>query len=240
MTITLGLFDLDDTLFAHRNAVAVGVLAHLRAGGVTLSPEDEAVEVSRWNALEEHHYHRYLAGELDFHGQRRERAREFGERYDLDLGFDDAADQWFGEYFLEYQRAWSLHDDALPCLDALAGLHLGIITNGDLGFQSAKLEGVGLSSRFERVVASGSVGFAKPDARIFALACAQFGVPVGSAFYVGDRLATDAIGAAAAGLTGIWLDRDGLATDEQLADCERLGVRVIRSLAELPALVASA
>ncbi|HEY4151781.1 MAG TPA: HAD hydrolase-like protein, partial [Pseudolysinimonas sp.] len=58
-----------------------------------------------------------------------------------------------------------------------------------------------------------------------------------SAAYIGDRLATDALGASAAGLLGVWLDRPGLATDEQLAAARAAGVRVIHSLAELPALL---
>ena len=34
---------------------------------------------------------------------------------------------------------------------------------------------------------------------------------------MGDRLRTDAIGAAEAGLLGVWIDRPGVATDAELA-----------------------
>jgi putative hydrolase of the HAD superfamily len=78
---------------------------------------------------------------------------------------------------------------------------------------------------------------AKPDARIFELAARHLGVEPSQACYVGDRLHTDAIGAARAGLLGVWIDRPGLATDEQRAEAAHEGVAVIRGLAELPALL---
>jgi putative hydrolase of the HAD superfamily len=52
---------------------------------------------------------------------------------------------------------------------------------------------------------------------------------------VGDRLRTDAIGAARAGLVGVWVNRhdDPLSADDD-AEAAALGVMRIRSLAELP------
>jgi len=126
-----------------------------------------------------------------------------------------------------------------PCLAALAPRALGIITNGDLAFQSAKILGIGLDALIplENVVASAEVGVAKPDARVFALAAERLGVAPAEACYVGDRLYTDAIGATRAGLLGVWIDRRGAATDAQLAEASAEGVPVIRGLAELVALL---
>lgn len=234
--ISVVLFDLDDTLFAHRQAVDAGIVAHARTlGGV--APDAEP-EISRWRALEEQHYHRYLAGELDFLGQRRARVRGFVEPYGISLADDPAADAWYDGYFAEYERAWKLHDDTLPCLDALAGSRLGLITNGELSFQARKIEAMGIADRFEHIVASGSLGFVKPDPRIFAHACEEFGVSAQEALYIGDRLETDAVGAATAGLSGVWLDRGGAASAGQLRAAAASGVRVITTLAELPPLVA--
>ena len=80
----------------------------------------------------------------------------------------------------------------------------------------------------------------KPDARIFRAAVARFAAsaPVSAAAYVGDRLRTDAIGAARAGLVGVWLNRSGERPGEaDAADAAAAGVLEIRSLAELPALL---
>ncbi|MCU1441385.1 MAG: family hydrolase [Rhodoglobus sp.] len=233
--LSVVLFDLDDTLFAHAHAVRTGVLAHIAR---VLPAADGPGELERWHELEEHHYLRYLTGELDFLAQRRERARGFVEPYGVDLADDRLADRWFDDYLVHYREAWRLHDDALPCLEALSRLDVrtGIITNGDIEFQTAKVEAVGLS--VEHVIASGSLGFAKPDPRIFLHACAVFGVPPAGAAYVGDRLRTDALGAAAAGLRGVWIDRSGEASAAELDEARAAGVRVIRSLDELTGALA--
>ncbi|AYF98289.1 HAD family hydrolase [Protaetiibacter intestinalis] len=233
------LFDLDDTLFAHRESVEAGIHAHRSTLGGELAAADRASEYARWSALEEEHYHRYLAGELDYLGQRRARARGFVAPYGIELD-DEAAEAWFEQYRAHYETSWRLHDDAAACLAAIAPRTLGIITNGDLRFQTSKAVAVGLDALIplEHLVASGEVGVAKPDARIFELAVAQLGTTASAACYVGDRLHTDAIGAARAGLLGVWIDRPAAATPEQLAEAAAEGVPVIRTLAELPALLA--
>ncbi|WP_213814426.1 GNAT family N-acetyltransferase [Glaciihabitans sp. dw_435] len=242
--VSVVLFDLDDTLFAHRRAVAIGVTAHREALGGRIAAADAVAELARWHALEELHYHRYLSGELDYLGQRRARSRAFVEPFGITLADDRVADAWFDAYLVEYQRAWTLHDDTLDCLTELSELHpavrLGIITNGDLHFQQSKLDGVGITAWFEHVITSGELGYAKPDPRIFAHACREFGVRAAQALYVGDRLRTDAIGAANAGLTGVWLDRTADATDDENTAAGASGVRVIHSLRELRAIVAPA
>jgi len=242
--IRVALFDLDDTLFAHREAVERGITAYRGALGGAVAAADDAAESVRWHELEEEHYHRYLAGELSFLGQRRARARSFLAPYGIVFETDDEADAWWDGYIVHYEDAWTLHDDTLPCLDALTAgpdpVRIGLVTNGDLNAQTAKLRATGLLPRIEHVVASGDVGVAKPDAAIFERACEVFGVEPGSAAYIGDRLATDALGASAAGLLGVWLDRAGRATDEQLGLARAAGVPVIRSLDAVPGLLGRA
>jgi putative hydrolase of the HAD superfamily len=239
--IQVAMFDLDDTLFAHREAVDRGLAAHRASLGGAVADADEAAERVRWHELEELHYHRYLSGELDFSAQRRERARSFVAPYGMALVTDSEADAWYDSYLVHYESAWTLHDDTLPCLDALMTgpdpVRIGLITNGNLDAQTAKVRATGLLPRVEHIIASGELGIAKPDAAIFAHACDVFGVEPASAAYIGDRLETDALGASAAGLLGVWLDRAGGATDEQLATARAAGVPVIRSLNEVPALL---
>lgn len=235
MSIDVVLFDLDDTLFAHSAAVEHGVTAHRTALGL---PGDDAAEFARWVALEEHHYHRYLGGELGYQQMRRARARAFVERHAVDLSNDEDADAWFAGFVEHYRRGWRLFDDTLPVLSALPQ-RLGIITNAELGFQLRKLDAMGITERFEHVIASGEVGAVKPDARIFRAAVRAFGVNAARAAYVGDRLHTDAMGAAHAGLVGIWLDRHGVATADELAEAASAGVVRIRSLVDLSPVLAA-
>ncbi|KQR52117.1 hydrolase [Leifsonia sp. Leaf336] len=236
--IRVVLFDLDDTLFAHRAAVSTGIQRYAARLGEPYGTMAAVDLVALWHDLEEQHYHAYLAGRLDFEGQRQARARDFAARHGVVLG-DAEASAWFSDYFEHYVAAWSLHHDALRCLDALEaaipGVRFGLITNGDLAFQRRKVEAVGLDSRMEHLIASGEVGVAKPDARIFEEACSEFGVRPEEAVYVGDRLRTDAIGAARAGLTGVWLNRRGdVPSADDAAEATASGVIEIRSLDELP------
>ncbi|QPZ39306.1 HAD family hydrolase [Paramicrobacterium chengjingii] len=205
----LALFDLDDTLLDHRGAVVRGIRSHLDSLGPPYTDAD-IDGVSLWHDLEDAHYHRYLTGELTFAEQRRARALAFAAAHGVTLA-DHDADAWFDSYFVHYRDSWRLFDDALPCLDAVtsAGAKRGVITNGDPDFQRVKFERTGLTDRFEHVIASGAVGVSKPDPAIFRLACERFGVQPSEALYVGDRLMTDAVGAARAGLTGVWLNRFG-------------------------------
>lgn len=236
--IRLALFDLDDTLFAHARAVQEGIVAYAATLGEAY-PGDAGALQRRWYALEEEHYHRYLAGELDYEGQRRARAAAFAADAGVVLDPEQAS-AWFASYLGHYVAAWTLHDDALPVLDRLdsAGVRIGVITNGDLDFQTGKTDAIGLTERIEHLVASGEVGVTKPDARIFRVACERFGVAPADALYVGDRLGTDAIGAARAGLRGVWLDRVGGPEHgrELPAEAVELGVRRIGSLDELDAV----
>ena len=242
MSISVVMFDLDDTLFAHAASVRAGVLAHRTAHGGELAAADEAAEWERWHALEEEHYPRFLTGELGFQEQRRMRVRAFVEPYGVDLSDDATADAWYAAYFDRYREAWHLHDDAIPSLNALErslpGVRFGIITNADLEGQREKLHTVDALHRFDHVIASGEVGVAKPHPRIFEVAVETFGVAPEEAAYVGDRLETDALGAAGAGLTGVWVDRPGAATAEELERAAQAGVHVIRGLDQLAALLA--
>ncbi|GAA1749910.1 HAD family hydrolase [Agromyces humatus] len=235
------LFDLDDTLMAHRAAVDAGIALHMTERAYEA---EHARAQQLWHDLEEEHYHAYLAGRLTFEGQRRARARDFALAHGEELD-ELAAGAWFARYFERYRESWSLHDDALPALDAigdaLPGVRFGIITNGELDFQRAKLERLGILDRFGHVIASGDVGIAKPDPGIFEFAIARFeaDAPVSAAAYVGDRLVTDAIGAAAARLLGVWLNRSGAAmADDEAESAASVGVVEIASLTELAPLLA--
>jgi len=109
-----------------------------------------------------------------------------------------------------------LFADVPECLRALrqAGLKLGVITNSESAHQRRKLRAVGLADAFDTVVISGEFGAAKPDPAIFEHACAAIGVAPRAALHVGDRLDLDALGAADAGLRGVWLDRRAEANGE--------------------------
>ena len=75
------------------------------------------------------------------------------------------------------------------------------------------------------------------DPTIFLHRCAVFDVVPSAATHVGSRLHTGAIGAAGAGLAGVWLNRPGPETPERREDARAANVTIIRSLFELPDLL---
>ena len=151
---------------------------------------------------------------------------------DIFPGIDDAeADRRYEVFLAGYEQAWRLFPDVLPVLGMLAGRPLGIITNGDPGQQRSKLERMGIAPRFAVVVISGETGVAKPEPGIFTEACRRAGTAPGLCWYVGDRLETDAVAATAAGMHGVWINRNTVIA----ADAR---VPTIRRLQELPDLLA--
>lgn len=214
------LFDLDGTLVDHDGAAEIAL-------GRCLGPDFSDRTRRRWAELSESAMTRYLAGELTFAEQRRLRVTALAA--ELGWGTWDAAraDAWFAEYLRHYESAWRVYPDVRPVLDALAGLRLGVLTNGDAGQQREKLRRVGLS--LPMVLTSSEAGAAKPDALIFTAGCDRLGLPPYEVAYVGDRMDTDAVAATDAGLRGIWLNRSAAAAPSP--------VPAIRGLADLPALL---
>ena len=86
------------------------------------------------------------------------------------------------------------------------GWLLGIVTNGVARMQDAKIDRAGLREHVDVVIASGAVGYEKPDVRIFEAAAAALGVtPSRAGWMVGDLYDKDILGGVAAGLRTIWL-----------------------------------
>lgn len=193
-------FDIDDTLMDDGTATrtAVAVLHRLSSAAGTI---DELVV--RWWAAIDRHFPRYLAGEVSYQAQRRARIREVIDN----RATDQDADRTYQVYLEAYESALTLFPDVLPCLAALQGSRVGVISNGQAAHQRKKLERTNIISRFDYVLISEECAWSKPSAGIFLHACEAAGVPPSDAVYVGDRYDVDATGARAAGLTGIWLDR---------------------------------
>ncbi|HTW55363.1 MAG TPA: HAD family hydrolase [Thermoplasmata archaeon] len=110
-----------------------------------------------------------------------------------------------------------LFSDVRRCLDQLRGERrkLGIVSNSTSEASVRRmLDRVGIVDYFDRVVSSGTEGVAKPDPEIFRRAVRRLDVAPAEAVYVGNLPATDAKAASAAGLHGVWLNRDGFGFGE--------------------------
>ena len=229
------LFDVDDTLVDHERAERAGIATQLALVG---RPVDEAVH-QRWKTLVDESFARYLAGELSFVEQRRERARAMTGQPLTDA----SADAWIAGTVRGFEQALEPFADVEPVLAALAdaGLRLAAFSNVNGDFTRRKLGLVGLADRFEVILGNDDVGAAKPDAEPFLALCRGVGVEPHEAVHVGDRWLADVVGARAAGLAAVWLDRPGVDPAGRAPDAAHPAdpaVPVIRSLAALPGLLA--
>lgn len=209
------LFDWDDTLCGivpHRYETIARVLDRL---GLRLSRQrvhrawiqcDDPV----FNRLESGFWHQFASA--------------------LDLGADDHADlvaslaREFDER--ETYRRLTIFDDVLDLLDSLRAdaWQVGIVSNNIDA--APRIIEAGIGDRFAVVVTpldTGGIG--KPDPAIFHFALERLEVRPERAIYVGDTYEYDVLGARAAGLRALLLDRMQLAG---AVDCD-----VLRSLADI-------
>jgi putative hydrolase of the HAD superfamily len=82
-----------------------------------------------------------------------------------------------------------------------------VLTNGDLAQQTAKLTAIGLIDHCGPVFASSVLPAPKPDARAFTEACLRLDCAPATVLMVGDNYEVDVLGARAAGMPAIHLDR---------------------------------
>jgi HAD superfamily hydrolase (TIGR01509 family) len=88
-----------------------------------------------------------------------------------------------------------------------AGWRIGVVTNGPTPHQAYKADRLGLLSLVDGFCASGEVGFAKPDARIFREAVRRCGGNAADTWMVGDSAPSDIGGAHALGIRTVWIHR---------------------------------
>ena len=111
------------------------------------------------------------------------------------------------EVFFAARQQVTLFEDAHETLDFLSQRYpLAALTNGN-----ADVHRVGLGGFFQCAVSAQESGIAKPDPRIFWHTAERLQVPTDTVLHVGDDAALDVLGARAAGMQCVWLNRSGAA-----------------------------
>ena len=125
-------------------------------------------------------------------------------RYDLTEPVEDL----IADYELDYPthaRNTPGIPEGLAALRA-AGWRLAVVTNGPTATQEVKIERLGLADAVDAICVSETVGVAKPDPKIFALAAERAGAALtGGGWMIGDSPDHDIAGGAAVGLSTIWI-----------------------------------
>lgn len=199
------VFDLDGTLLDHRRSTRAGLTRWLAQHEQEWS---EQIERS-WFTAEEKHFGAWRRGEISHTEQRRRRMRDFLPAVGQPVGDDAALDAVFGEYLDAYRASWVGFDDVDAALDDVQrrGLATAVLTNGTRELQEAKLSALGVLDRIGPVLCAAELGVAKPHRDAFGAVCERLGLPAASVLYVGDEHEVDVLGARAAGLRAVLIDR---------------------------------
>lgn len=211
------VLDIDDTIVDTRGAM-------IEAGAVAMAalwPEHvdhHAAMAERYYADPARWFARYASGELEFTAMRAGRLEEVASAFELRLpaegqqAFEDA----YAPAFRSAQRLFPDVHGLLDAADAL-GLPLVLLTNSSAPVTDVKLQVLAIGHRFGAVVTTDTLGVGKPDPRTYLEACRLAGTRPKDTVCVGDNLEWDVLGARAAGLRAVWLDREGRAEEGEVA-----------------------
>lgn len=134
----------------------------------------------------------------------------FDQRVLAGLGHPDLPDDVFRSIHAAFRErsAWHLYPDVEPALVMLreAGIRLAIISNW-LWEAPELFHDVGLARHFEQLIVSARIGYDKPHPEIFRHALELMDVSPERAIHVGDSYQADVLGARAAGIIPVLIDR---------------------------------
>ncbi len=122
-----------------------------------------------------------------------------------------AFDAFFEEVYAVFRtgRCWACYPETRDVLRSLRrrDCALGVVSNFDRRLRGL-LDDLGIGEYFAAVITPDAAGWAKPDPRIFIHAAARLGAPPSATLFVGDDYRLDVEAARAAGLIGVWVDRE--------------------------------
>lgn len=106
-------------------------------------------------------------------------------------------------------RWWGIYDDVPHVLDTLraGGTAMGVVSEWEVSLP-AFCGRMGLSPAFKVFVSSVGEGIVKPSPRLFELALERLGASAEETLFVGDDYRLDIVGARAAGITPVLIDRN--------------------------------
>ena len=200
------LLDLDDTLFDHTHSSLAGLTAlqerFVELGRVSL---DQLAKIHAKNLEAMHDL--VLVGELSLDEARFARFRALA----ADVGAPSLdPEELVVSYRDAYQGARRAVPGAAELLLALRGrATVAVVTNNVVAEQIDKLVRLHMKDLVDVLVISEEAGVRKPDPAIFHLALARCGASADDAVMIGDSWGSDVLGARAAGVRAVWLNRAG-------------------------------
>ena len=189
------LFDLDDTLNDRARSVRMfvnGVFVDALGGSLSVCSKEEV-------------FRAFVEADQSGYRPREAFVDELCERLPWRAG---APKEELNELWRVYFPACAVaREGAIDLLRELRsrGVKLGIVTNGGVAMQQAKIDSMGLRQWVDAVVISEGVDTKKPEPDIFNHALSLLGVPAGEALFVGDHAKNDIWGAMQVGMRAAWI-----------------------------------
>ncbi|MGI9048131.1 MAG: HAD family hydrolase [Rubrobacteraceae bacterium] len=208
-TVKAVLFDLDNTLFDHRHA-SLNAIGAIREDYTVFAAKPLQELQREANRLLEEIFEGVLAGTLTVEDARVERFRRLVSWCDGKPSPDDAAEM-AARYREEYQKARRPVPGAVSLLRHLRSeVVVGVVTDNFTAEQRDEIACCGLEDYIDFLVTFEEVGSTKRETEIFEAALRKAGCRADEAVMVGDNWSVDVVGARAAGIRAVWLNRDGL------------------------------
>lgn len=164
----------------------------------------------------------YVDDEHAIKNEMRQKFREYDEKYFGKSDKTDVVASFFDDFPPQYgmpkhaiQAFWNHHfpqcfsvsEDTLTIIHRIKQqMKVGIITNGSVERQKAKISYTNLDRYFDTVIISEEVGWSKPDGRIFEIALKRLNVKPENTLFIGDDLVKDIDGCQQAHIKGIWFN----------------------------------
>ncbi len=190
------LFDADETLFSFNSYL--GLKEVLQGYGIDFTPQDydefQAVNKPLWVA-----YQNQEIKAEDIQTRRFAKLSQQTGQDPLDLN---------NQLMDAMAKISQPLNNVKEMLNHLYGkVKMGIITNGFVQMQDARLINTETKSFFDLLVVSEEVGVAKPDIKVFDYALARMGdVDKSEVLMVGDTLTSDILGGNNAGFDTCWIN----------------------------------
>ncbi len=187
------LFDLDETLVDRSTML----LNYLKAQYKRYLPEIGGVKFETYRD-------RFVA--LDDYGYYPK--EQVFERLIAEFNLPFVMEELLLDFRTNYPGYATLYPGAMEVLSTLKarGYALGIITNGSVQSQQAKLAHTNLTSQVDVILISEEVGCKKPEPTIFRMALERLGVHADEAVFIGDNPSLDIVGGNAAGMKTVWYE----------------------------------
>lgn len=199
------LFDLDNTFFDYPYSVRCAIQVVQRKYSFLAEHNFEHL-VETYNTALQTAYDKYLLKEITYKEADSMKVHLFFAALDL----PEPSLEEIKEFRAVYQHTYRANRQATPgSLETLTRLHeqgyrIGVVTNGQIGDQTAKVEDIGMRHLVDRILTSEEAGCCKPHPKIFHMALEEFNVSAHETVMVGDNIECDIKGAIDAGLKAVW------------------------------------